>query len=213
MLIVFILAFCSIVYEFLLSQVLAALLGGTFLRYTTTIALYIFSLGLGAFYYQRIKELPKIRSLFTVELILSSIGVMIPVIAILGESYLPHSIAVIYCYFLVLLVGFLSGIELPLLMDIEEAKNKRGGLRALAVDFFGTFLGCILFPLFFLTQLGVFTTASLVGTLNLVVAFVLLKRMENKAIAIPISLLVVALCLFSYWPGLQEWVVNGVYLK
>ena len=213
MLIILILAFCSIVYEFLLSQVLAALLGGTFLRYTTTIALYIFSLGLGAFYYQRIKELPKFKSLFCVELILCSIGVMIPVIAIVGESILPHALAVIFCYSLVVLVGFLSGIELPLLMDIEESKQERGGLRALGVDFFGTFLGCVLFPLVFLSYLGVFKTASLVGSLNLIIAFVLLNKLENKKLAVPASLAVLFICLLSYWPGLQDWVVNGVYLR
>lgn len=43
-----ILAFCSMIYEFFFAQCLAMILGSTVERYTTTVGLYLFSMGLGA---------------------------------------------------------------------------------------------------------------------------------------------------------------------
>ena len=42
-----ILAFCSIVYELLLGQTLSAFFGNTVLRYSVTIGLYLFAMGMG----------------------------------------------------------------------------------------------------------------------------------------------------------------------
>ena len=47
--IIFILAYCSIVYELTMAQSLSAFLGDTVLRYSTTIGLYLASMGIGAF--------------------------------------------------------------------------------------------------------------------------------------------------------------------
>ena len=44
----FLLAFCSIVYELLLGQALAAFLGNTVLRYSVTIGLFLLAKGIGA---------------------------------------------------------------------------------------------------------------------------------------------------------------------
>ena len=44
----FILAFCGLSYELILAQGLSAFLDNTVLRYSTTIGLYMFALGLGA---------------------------------------------------------------------------------------------------------------------------------------------------------------------
>ena len=43
----FILAFCSLAYELILAQGLSAFLDNTVLRYSTTIGLYMFAMGLG----------------------------------------------------------------------------------------------------------------------------------------------------------------------
>lgn len=45
-----VLAFCSIVYELLLGQSLSAFMGNTVLRYSVTIGLYLFSMGMGALF-------------------------------------------------------------------------------------------------------------------------------------------------------------------
>ena len=42
-------AFCSIVYELLMAQTLTLLTGNSVLRYSTTIGLYLASMGIGAF--------------------------------------------------------------------------------------------------------------------------------------------------------------------
>ena len=55
-------AFCSIVYELIFSQALTVIFGGTVIRYSMTIGLYLFSLGIGAFLYNWILKRSKKRN-------------------------------------------------------------------------------------------------------------------------------------------------------
>jgi len=72
----------------------------------------------------------------------------------------------------------LSGLELPLLMDMtKEFKSTRGHL-VLAFDYLGTLLGAILFPLLILPNLHIFTIGYVVSLINILVALFILFKME-----------------------------------
>ncbi len=73
-LITFIVAFCSIVYELLMAQTLSLLTGNSVLRYSTTIGLYLASLGLGAFLCTNKRLVRPVETLWKVEILLSLIG-------------------------------------------------------------------------------------------------------------------------------------------
>ena len=64
-----VLSYCSIVYELLLAQSMAATMGNTFLRYNLTIGFYLASLGLGAMICFRFARGEWVRRLIDVELI------------------------------------------------------------------------------------------------------------------------------------------------
>ncbi len=186
-----ILAFCSIVYELLLAQTLASVMGNSQLRYNITIGLYIFALGAGAMIYERWKPGASMSRLVNVEIVLCLVGAFSPLSILLfdtGMHYLAHGLDIsyrhgaiqtmiyVFNHGMIIAIGILSGLELPLLMNISEQNETSGGIRALAVDYGGTLVGAVAFPLLILPALGVLFTAFLVGLLNAICALWLLAH-------------------------------------
>ena len=227
----FILAFCSIVYELLLAQTLASTMGNTILRYNITIGLYLASLGVGSLYYGRWRGGDLVSKLIRVEIGLSIIGFASPILILLmdmlvrsgsdlvGISYrgfFPQTIVYVFDHGLIVAIGFLSGLELPLLIDIGNRGKRKVGNQVLATDYMGTLAGAVSFPLFLLPTLGVMAVANLVGLLNACIALVLVVmyrspfRVERKFVLIVavVALLCVGLL---YRMPIQEGVIESLY--
>ena len=142
LLITSILAFCSIVYELLLSNTLAIVTGNYVWWQSLTIGVYIGGLGLGAYFSDRLKDTYK--NLIRVELGLSFLGAICVVYVYLFHGtykyidsiffytgdfysayYLQNAFFLKIVFFLViqiltLSIGLLSGFEIPLMMKIAE---------------------------------------------------------------------------------------------
>jgi spermidine synthase len=186
-LITFIVAFCSVVYELLLSEISAVMLGGTFYRYIVTIGIYIFCLGLGSLLFERIKNANRETSLLKIELLLSLFGVIVPALPLAMEAGTfsldpgtQHILVSGTIYSLIITIGLLSGMELPILMDLAEKEEAGKGFKVLAVDFAGTFLGILAFPLFLMKYLGLFHASILVACLNFVVFLFIARRIQPR---------------------------------
>lgn len=173
-----VLSFCSIVYELLLAQSMAATLGNTFLRYNVTIGLYLASLGGGALLCSRRKAGDLVLRLIEVEVALAFLGALSPLLILFWDAAMFKALprpgywlmAYGFDHGLVVLVGLFSGFELPLLMRLGGDKAN----EVLAVDYGGTLLGALLFPLCLLPGLGVLQAAALTGLLNALCALYLL---------------------------------------
>jgi spermidine synthase len=190
-------AFCSMVYELLLAQTLSATMGNTNFRYNLTIGLYLASLGLGAFLFGRRKSTDDTALLVDVELLLSIIGSTAPV-AVLAVDAAAHAasdalgvpftapalqLAVHAAnHGLIVIIGLLSGYELPLLMAIGAQSTHGTGHQVLITDYAGTLLAAIAFPLWLLPSLGVFGVAATAGLLNVLTAlFIQAQRPGHRA--------------------------------
>lgn len=152
----FLLAFCSLFYEFAYAQVLSVCLGGTKTQYLTIIALFTFALGMGTLVFGRVKERISIRkTFFGIELALTILGSTGPFFLTWllqpGDSSLAFSVKIYLSYFFVFLIGFFSGFEIPCLFSF--AQNAKG--KILAMDYLGMLAASVLFPLYFLPKLGV----------------------------------------------------------
>ena len=79
-------------------------------------------------------------------------------------------------------LGFLSGLELPLLMDLTKQFKETRGHLVLAYDYLGTLIGAVLFPIAILPSFHIFTIGYIVSLINILVAlFVMIKmKIENK---------------------------------
>lgn len=195
----FLVAFCSIVYELILAQSLSIMLGNTVLRYSITVGLYLFSLGMGTLAFAFWKRGKHTQLLFWIEIILASLGIALPFLIFGGDywikellsslSFSPKSSAFwipswIYMHALILIIGFLSGLELPILMEIGRTQGGKSlSQKVLAIDYMGTFVGAVAFPLFIFEHLGLVAGAAFTGSLNLFAALgVLFLRQEKSTL-------------------------------
>ena len=179
----FIVAACSLLYELLLAQNLSTVLGDTAHRYNVTIGLYIASMGLGALVYNKLDLKDKVNNLYKVEVLLILIGGLSPVLTIVLDSWLRghYLLLSVSLHLLIIIIGFLSGFELPLLMDIGKAKRERLSTIVLGVDYIGTLFAAMIFPLILVPLLSIFGISGLVAMLNSIVALFLVGVMKFKS--------------------------------
>ncbi len=180
----FVVAACSLLYELLLAQNLSTVLGDTAHRYNVTIGLYIASMGLGALIYSKLDIKDKVKSLFRVEVLLIIFGGLSPVLTIILDSWLrDHYLFLsIFLHFLIVVIGVLSGFELPLLMDIGKSIRERLSTIVLGVDYIGTLFAAILFPLLLVPIFSIFGIAGIVATLNSFVAVSFIRLIKFNSI-------------------------------
>ena len=191
-LITLVVAYCSIVYELLMAQTLSVLMGNTVMRYSITIGVYLASLGVGAILYEKSDEQDCADRLIRIEIWLGIIGGL--AVCIIFSLDVFHRFMItsqtIFSYGLgdtlrpilfftlssavIVLIGILSGYEIPLLIALSEAKKPNTMNIVLGIDYFGALLGAVMFPLLLLPKLGLFAVSYLTGLLNAVACILIL---------------------------------------
>lgn len=179
---------CSLLYELLIAQTLSLLAGNTVVWYSLTIGVYLGALGLGAVLFRPRSGGSAWASLFTVELVLSAVGAGAVLLIQLAHSvhlFLSPSPdgASLFVFFgvsltMTLLVGLLSGIELPLLISIGKDIAGRGRLtnRVLGWDYIGSLVAGVLFPLALVPFVSLPVIGFVTAVANLSVAAYVIHR-------------------------------------
>lgn len=190
--ITFIVASASILYEFFLTHTMISLIGGTVTQYTICIGIFTFSLGLGAIFYSQNKIKPDVENFQNLEIILACFGSLSPLLLLFLFKVIGLSLVFIsICYFTIFMIGFLSGIELPFLMDLYNKKDNSYSGKVLFVDYLGTLFGAIIYPLFLIENFDLFSLSLIIGLLNLITA--LLINHKNKLIIFIITIFVLTI--------------------
>lgn len=201
------LACCGLIYEYLLSHYSARILGSVETVIYAIIGIMIVSMGIGAFAAKQIKE--SFQGFVALELIVAFIGCTATLFigSIIGFSQtLPHLIADTYQipsdvlpvggllskiswlstqlpYFFAFVLGFLIGMEIPLIARIREAvyghhlAHNAGTIYG--ADYIGAGIGAAIWVLYML-QLEISQAAALTATLNLIAGFVFLVRFRKR---------------------------------
>jgi spermidine synthase len=128
----FVVAFCSIAYELAYSELLRTLFGGTVVRYSITIGLFLFSFGVGSFLYRRLDDDPS--GFFRVEVLLAIAGPAGFLLVLVFNSVpelggaLPRDVRLVVSHSPIVFVGLLSGLEVPYLTElVDEGPTDAGG--------------------------------------------------------------------------------------
>jgi spermidine synthase len=166
----FLLGFCSIVYELLLGQSLSAFLGNTVLRYSVTIGLYMLSMGIGALMAEGRWVKQAATTLLKVEILLTGVGgFSVIFLLILNSVGMPDLLFSVFAHLLIVLIGVLTGFEIPLLMELR-AREVEGAERAvLGIDYLGAFCGTVAFAFVFYPRFGLIPSAFFVALINALV--------------------------------------------
>jgi len=171
-----IVSICGIIFEVLFGALGSYILGDGVTQYTLTISLFLTGMGIGAAISEKV----------TKKLILSFIWIEYGVAVVGGFSsftmfgitaFAPGSTDAFYLYLITLVVGALTGFELPILIrkanEIGVELN-RSTARVLFTDYAGGLIGGLLFVLLLRPQFGLVKSAFLVGCVNVIVALIVL---------------------------------------
>ena len=173
---VFIIATCSLIYELLAGTLASYLLGDSVLQFSTVIGSYMFALGVGAWLSKYIED--KVGERFVqLEIALGLVGGLSATLLFLMFGASTTGAFRFLLYAIVLIVGTLSGFEVPLLLRLLQDRVEFKDLvsQVLTLDYIGSLLASVLFPLILVPHLGLVRTSCLFGLVNLIVAVLFLR--------------------------------------
>ena len=169
---IFIAGLCSIVYELLISTTSSYFLGDSVTQFSLTIGFYMAAMGIGS-YISRLFQENLLQKFIGIEIILGLIGGASVPLLYLIYAHTGYGEFMFYMLSLVVIIGILTGLEIPLLTRILKVHYplKINLSNVLSMDYFGALLATLLFPFFLLPMLGTFKTSILFGLVNVSLGF------------------------------------------
>jgi spermidine synthase len=176
----FVLAFCGLSYELVLAQGLSAFLNNTVLRYSTTIGLYMFAMGLGAWASGRTANGRCVRVLWQSEIMLIFLGGcgLTSLFCVSGADW-PAAVIIILAYLWVGLIGFFTGLELPLMLRIAVDTNGPSRAKIIAMDYAGAFMATLFFVFYFYPSAGLIHSAMILMVINALAGLVVAWKWQS----------------------------------
>jgi spermidine synthase len=176
----FVVATCGLVYELLAGTLASYLLGDSVTQFSTVIGAYLFAMGLGS-WCSRYVEKDELRLFVRVEILIALVGGSLAAVLFLLFPVVDHFRIALYG--LVLAIGFLVGLEIPLLLRILRADFEFRDLvsTVLTFDYVGALLASLLFPLILMPHLGMIRTGFLFGLANVGIALALMWLLPAQA--------------------------------
>ena len=161
-------AACAIVYELLIGSTSSYFLGNSVEQYSLTIGFFLFAMGIGSWGSRVIRE-HLLARFIALEIWVGLLGGSAVAILYMAYTYTDHYRYVMLV--LVLSIGFLIGLEVPLLTRILRGF---GPLRitlsnVLSLDYMGSLAAALLFPYLLLPLLGMLHTSVVAGLVNVAV--------------------------------------------
>ncbi len=163
----------GIVAEFVLSTLATYLIGDAIFQWALIMSVMLFAMGVGS-RLSRLFTVNLLDSFILVELFLSVICASSVVIAYGLFSNIVYPGIVIYVY--AFIIGLLIGLEIPMVTRLnnsyEQLRVNISGV--LEKDYYGSLLGGLFFAFIALPYLGLKYTPVILGTINLIVANMLI---------------------------------------
>lgn len=163
---------CGIIFEVLFGALGSYILGDSVKQYTLTISLFLTGMGIGAFLSERIMK-KLIQAFIIIEFLIALIGGFSAFLLFGITAYLGDGTDTLFLYSVILIIGMLTGLELPILIRKANeigVKINKSTARVLFSDYAGGLVGGILFVFLLRPQFGMVKTAFIVAIINLIVA-------------------------------------------
>jgi spermidine synthase len=221
----FLLAFCSLSYEFMAAQIMASVMGNTVLLYSLTMGVYIFALGMGSLIpVSDLTQSGLFYRLLWIEIGLCVLGGLAPFWILSADGGISRLnleassqtwLILGFCFALITAIGVLSGMELPLLLRLDECRFQgREFMRLLALDYIASFAGALAFPLWIFPSWGLVQAAALFGLLNVLATILLIPRSEIRRLQWVIMGLGLGLTLV-FWQADQgsQWMSRQIHAR
>ncbi len=162
----------GLVYEYCLSTVATHLLGNSIEQFSIIIALMLSAMGIAGMAQGWIKNKANLAAIFVaVEILLGTVGGTSAVLLYLAFAYLEHFRFVLYL--LAVTIGFGIGMEIPLLMRINQRwqpqlRHNMG--QVFSLDYLGALGGALIWAFILLPLYALDKISLILGLVNLGVA-------------------------------------------
>ncbi|WP_221567536.1 polyamine aminopropyltransferase [Alkalihalobacillus sp. TS-13] len=177
-----IVSICGIIFEVLFGALGSYILGDGVKQYTLTISLFLTGMGIGSFLSEKVMK-KLLEAFIIIEFSVALIGGFSAFLLFGVTAYLGDGSDAIFLYTVILVIGTLTGLELPILIrkanEIGVQINKSTA-RVLFSDYAGGLIGGLLFIFLFRPQFGLVKSAFLVAIINLVVALWVLYTFRKE---------------------------------
>jgi spermidine synthase len=169
----------AIVTEYTLATLASYLLGDSILQWTIVISLMLFSMGLGS-RYSRKYEARLLDRFVAIEFGLSFLCTFSAMFCFWISAYTIHFGLVVYA--VACMIGFMTGLEIPLITRINQNYEalRENISSVMEYDYYGGLLGGALFAFVLLPFLGLTYTPVLIGSVNLLVASLILWQFPSR---------------------------------
>ncbi|MBT6345204.1 MAG: spermidine synthase, partial [Nitrospina sp.] len=169
----------AIVTEYTLATLASYLLGDSILQWTVIISLMLFSMGLGSRYSRKFENRLLDRFVL-IEFGLSLLCTFSAMFCFWISAYTIHFGLVVYA--IACMIGFMTGLEIPLITRINQTYEplRENISSVMEYDYYGGLLGGALFAFVLLPFLGLTYTPVLIGSLNLLVASLVLWQFPKR---------------------------------
>ena len=167
--VIFVTGCCNLIYELALAQMTSSFFGGTLYHYTLNIGLFILSMGIGSILADRIKRPDVTALLIRIEAALFVLALTMPFYVVFAEKFFSLTWFNILLWLTNMLLGFLSGFELPLFNRMFN--DEHNAEKVLFFDYLGMFSGSVAFSFLLFPVLGAFGTLWVAALLNWLVLF------------------------------------------
>lgn len=167
-----IVSICGIIFEVLFGALGSYILGDGVKQYTLTISLFLTGMGVGAYISENVTK-HLIASFIWIEYGIGIVGGFSAMLLFGVTAYLPDGTDALFLYSVTLLVGTLTGVELPIL--IRKANEigvslQKSAAKVLFSDYAGGLIGGLLFLFLLRPYFGLVKTAFIVAMINVAIA-------------------------------------------
>ena len=177
--------FCGLAFEYTFSKFASDMLGNSPRQWAITIGLMFLAMGLGSDYQKKIADKVMLQRFYFFECLLSLIGGLGPLL-MLSVFSLDRLHYMVVQYACVFFVGFVIGMEVPILIRLNQKNQAALSLNLATIlrfDYLGGFLGAIVWAFFLLRFFpSMIEVALVLGLFNLTASLfvVLLSKDQWK---------------------------------
>ncbi len=205
----------GLINEYLLSTISIYILGNSIEQFSITIAIMLGMMGIGGWAQKFIKDNNLIEKFILIEILLVILGSFSPIGIYVAFAYIEDNFTLIQ-YFLISSMGFLIGFEIPFIIRINEKyqqKLKTNLSTIISADYFGSFIGAIIWIKILLPHFNIVKIGFLVSGVNFLIAiitfgyFYKIGLVKSKKIVILIVLTIILL-VFGVL-NTKKWEINS----
>lgn len=171
----------GLVLEYIQGTVGSYILGNSIEQYSIVIGLMLFMMGVAAKVQKYFSDALLIEKFILIEIFLAIIGGYAPVATYWAYGFMEHFLLV--QYFFIMSIGFLIGLEIPVVLRINERYAEKLSLnieKILSADYIGSLAGALLWVYVLLKKFPITESSFILASVNFAIAIITYSYFRYK---------------------------------